>query len=60
MPEERYPKQIFSQEWNVKPHRGRQRKTWGEVIDDKFLPLGLSTNVWRILVSCPFIFAAYK
>ena len=22
MPEDGYPKQFFSQEWNVKPHRG--------------------------------------
>ena len=36
-----YPKQVFSQEWNVKPCRGRQRKTWGKVIDDIFLSLGL-------------------
>ena len=36
MPQDRYPKQLFSQEWNVKPRRGRQRKTWGKVIDDIF------------------------
>ena len=41
MPEDRYPKQLFCQEWNVKPHRGRQRKTWGKVIDDVFLSQGL-------------------
>ena len=41
MPQDRYPKQLFSQEWNVKPCRGRQRKTWGTVIDDIFLSLGL-------------------
>ena len=29
MPEDRYFKQ---QEWNVKPCRGRLRKTWGRVI----------------------------
>ena len=34
MPEDRYPKQLFSQEWNIKPRRGRQRKTWGGVVDD--------------------------
>ena len=27
MPEDRYPKQLFSQKWNIKPRRGRQRKT---------------------------------
>ena len=26
MPEDRYPKQLFCREWNVKPCRGRQRK----------------------------------
>ena len=36
MPQDRYPKQLFSQEWNVKPCRGRQRKSWGKVIDDIF------------------------
>ena len=28
MPEDRYPKKLFSQDWNIKPHRGRQRKVW--------------------------------
>ena len=41
MPQDRYPKQLFGQEWNVKPRRGRQRKTRGKVIDDIFLSLGL-------------------
>ena len=40
MPQDRYPKQLFSQEWNVKPRRGRQRKTWSKVINDIFLSLG--------------------
>ena len=34
MPGSRYAKQLFSQEWNVKPRRGRQRKMWGKVVDD--------------------------
>ena len=38
MPEDRFPKQLFSQEWDQKPHRGRQRKTWGRVIDDLLCP----------------------
>ena len=46
MPEDGYPKQLFSQEWNVKPHGDRQRKTAGKVIDDIFVLLGV--NVWRI------------
>ena len=41
MPENRYPKQLFNQEWNIKPHRGRQRKTWGRVVDDLFVALGI-------------------
>ena len=43
MPQDRYPKQLFSQEYNVKPFRGMQSKTWGNVnvIDDIFLSLGL-------------------
>ena len=40
MPQDRYPKQLFSQEWIVKPHRGRQRKTWGR------LSLGLDKCEW--------------
>ena len=43
MPQDKYTKQLFSQEWNVKPHRGRQRKTWGKVI---FLSLGLDKCEW--------------
>ena len=46
MPQDRYPKQLFSQEWNVKPRRGRQRKSWGKVIDDIFLSLGLDKCEW--------------
>ena len=38
MPEDRYPKQLFSQEWNIKPRRGRQR---GRVVDDLFVALGI-------------------
>ena len=36
MPEDRFPKQLFSQEWNRV--RGRQRS---RVIDDLFVSLGL-------------------
>ena len=46
MPEDRFPKQLFSQEWNQKPGRGRQRKTWGSVIDDLFVSLGLDKAEW--------------
>ena len=25
---DRYPRKLFSQEWNIKSRRGRQRKSW--------------------------------
>ena len=46
MPEDRFPKQLFSQEWDQKPRRGRQKKTWGRVIDDLFVSLGLDKAEW--------------
>ena len=46
MPEDRLPKQLFSQEWNIKQRRGKQRKTWGKVIDDLFVSLGLDKAEW--------------
>ena len=46
MPEDRFPKQLFSLEWDQKPRRGRQRKTWGRVIDDLFVSLGLDKAEW--------------
>ena len=39
MPEDRFPKQLFSQEWDQKPRRGR-------VIDDLFVSLGLDKAEW--------------
>ena len=33
---DRYCKQLFNQEWNIKPHRGRQRKVWSRMVDDLF------------------------
>ena len=41
MPERRYPRKLFVQEWNVKPRRGRQRKHWCKVVDNLFSSLGL-------------------
>ena len=29
LPDNRYPKQLLSQEWEIKQRKGRQRKTWG-------------------------------
>ena len=37
MPEDRYPKQLFSRQWETKPHRGRQRKA---------VSLGLDKHEW--------------
>ena len=36
MPLSRYPKQLFQEEWNIKPRPGRQRKVWKRVVDDSF------------------------
>ena len=46
MPEERFPKQLFSQEWDKETCRVRLRKTWGRVIDDLFVSLGLDKAEW--------------
>ena len=37
----RYPKQLLSQEWEIKPRKGRQRKTWSRTIADIFHSLSL-------------------
>ena len=47
LPEDRYPKQLFNQKWNIKPHRGRQRKVWSRMVDDLFdlfKSLGIDKN----------------
>ena len=46
MPEDRYPKQLFSREWETKPRRSRQRKAWGRVVDELFVSLGLDKHEW--------------
>ena len=35
------PNQLFDQVWEVKPHRGRQRKIWGKGVDEIFEALWL-------------------
>ena len=40
----RYPRQLFNQEWKVKPRRGRQRKPWNKYVDELFDVLGLPKN----------------
>ena len=46
MPEDRYPKKLFSQDWNIKPHRGRQRKVCSRIINDLFVSLELDKAEW--------------
>ena len=41
LPDNRYPKQLLSQECEIKPRKGRQRKTWSRTIDDIFHSLSL-------------------
>ena len=46
MPLSRYPKQLFQEEWNIKPRPGRQRKVWKIVVDDIFESLELDKGEW--------------
>ena len=46
MPQHRYSRKLFVQEWNVKPRRGRQRKHWCKVVDSLFSSLGLDKAEW--------------
>ena len=39
----RYPKQLFSQECEIKPRKGRQRKIWSRTIDYIFHSLFLES-----------------
>ena len=41
----RYPRQLFIQEWKVKPRRGRQSKPWNKYIGELFEGLGLDQEV---------------
>ena len=46
LPDDRYPKQLFNQEWNIKPRRGRQRKVWSRMVDDLFISLDIDKSEW--------------
>ena len=46
LPEDRYPKQLFNQEWNIKPSRGRQKKVWSRMVDDLFKSLDIDKGEW--------------
>ena len=41
---ERHPKLLLDSEWEVKPCRGRQRKTWRKVISELLLQLNLESQ----------------
>ena len=42
--DERYPRLLLDNEWEVKPCRGRQRKTWRKVISDLLLQLNIDSQ----------------
>ena len=42
----RYPKQLFLEEWNIKPRLGGQRKVWKREIDDIFESIELDKGEW--------------
>ena len=46
MPLFRYPKQLFLEEWNIKPRPGRQRKVSKRLVDDIFESLELDKGEW--------------
>ena len=46
LPEDRYPKQLFNQKWNIKPRRGTQRKVWSRMLDDLFKSLDIDKSEW--------------
>ena len=52
LPEDRYPKQLFNQEWNIKPRRGRQRKVWSRMVDDLFKSLDIDKGEWLEDIEC--------
>ena len=39
-----YPRLLLDNEWEVKPCRGRQRKTWRKVISDLLLQLNIDSQ----------------
>ena len=46
MPGSRYTIQLFNHKWNVKPHRGRQRKMWGKVAAEILMSLRVNKCEW--------------
>ena len=41
LPDNRYPKQLLSQDWETNPRKCRHRKTWSRTIDNIFHSLSL-------------------
>ena len=46
MPLSRCPKQLFLEEWNIKPRPGRQCKVWKRLVDGIFESLELNKGEW--------------
>ena len=46
LPLSRYPKQLFLEEWNIKPRQGRQHKVLKRLVDDIFESLELDKGKW--------------
>ena len=46
MSEDRYPRRVFSQDWDAKPRRGRQRKVWSRLVPNLFGSLDLDKAEW--------------
>ena len=46
MSEDRYPRRVFSQDWDAKPRRGKQRKVWSRLVDNIFGSLDLDKAEW--------------
>ena len=42
----RYPKQLFLEEWNIKPRPSGQRKVWKKLVDDIFESFKLDKSEW--------------
>ena len=51
IPLSRYPKQLFQEEWHIKPRPGRQRKVWKRVVDDIFDSFELDKGEWVEIIS---------
>ena len=51
MPLSRYPKQLFLEEWIIKPCPGRQRKVWKRVVDDILESLEHDNGEWVETIS---------